>query len=61
MAQPREEVVDGFDDQRCAIAVLDIGGVDRGANQQAGSIGHDVALAAPGLRRGKLLIFLAAS
>jgi hypothetical protein len=61
MAQPREEVVNGFDDQRCAIAVLDIGGVDRGADQQAGGIGHDMALAAPGLRQGKLLIFLAAS
>ena len=30
VTQPREEVVDGFDDERRAIAVLYVGGVDCG-------------------------------
>ena len=46
VAQPGEEVVDGFDNERRAIAVLHIGGVDRGADHQAGGIGHDMPLAA---------------
>jgi len=60
VAQPWEEVVNGLDDEWRAIAVLHIGGVDRGADHQADAIGHDMSLAAPGLRRGRLLIFLAA-
>jgi hypothetical protein len=40
---------------------LDIGGVRLGADQQTGSIGHNVTLTAPGLRWGRLLTFLPAS
>jgi len=61
MAQPRKQPVDGLDDQLGAIAILDIGGVHLGTNQQTASIGHNVALAAPSLRWGRLLTFLAAS
>jgi hypothetical protein len=45
MAQPREEVVDGRHDQPSAVAILDVGGMNRSANQQTGGVGHDVALA----------------
>ena len=38
VAQPRKQVVDGFDDEPGAIAILDVGGVDGDADQQAGSI-----------------------
>src|SRR5215469_8618831 len=45
VAQPWEEVVNGLDDEGCAIAVLHIGRVDRSADHQADGIGHDMALA----------------
>ena len=66
MAQPRKQLVDGLDDKPGTIAILDIGGVDIGGvylgpDQQTASIGDNVALSAPGLRRGRLLTFLAAS
>jgi hypothetical protein len=61
MAQPGKQLVDGLDNQHCPIAILDIGGVHLGTDQQTTSIGNDVALAAPSLRWGRLLIFLAAS
>jgi hypothetical protein len=51
----------GFNDQPGAVAILGVGGMDRDPDQQTGSVGHDVALAAPGLRRGRLLTLLAAS
>src|SRR5438132_462768 len=44
MAQPGKQLVDGLDDQHGTIAILDIGGVHRGADQQTASIGHNVAL-----------------
>lgn len=34
-----------LDEVRCAIAILDIGGVDQGVEQVAGRVGRDVALA----------------
>jgi hypothetical protein len=43
---------DGFDDERRAIAVLHIGGVDRGSDHQARGVGHDVPLAALDLLGG---------
>ena len=46
MAQPREAVDDLGQHQRCAVAVLDVGGVDHGVDQVALSVGDDVALAA---------------
>src|SRR5439155_3783725 len=46
MAQPGKQLVDGFDDKLGTIAILDIGGVDLGTDQQAASIGHNVSLAA---------------
>ena len=53
--------MDGLDDEPGAIAILDIGGVDLGADQQTASIGHNVALTAPSLRWGRLVTLLAAS
>src|SRR6267142_2169862 len=44
MAQPGKQLVDGLDDQHGTIAILDIGGVHLGADQQTASIGHNVAL-----------------
>src|SRR5438067_385298 len=38
--------VDGFDDKLGTIAILDIGGVHLGTDQQTASIGHNVSLAA---------------
>jgi len=61
MAQPGEQLMDGLDDEAGTTAILDIGRVHRGTDQQTASIGHNVAFAAPGLRRGRLLTFLAAS
>ena len=43
MAQPRKEVVDRFDHQHRAVAILHISGMDIGPDQQAGGIGDDVA------------------
>jgi hypothetical protein len=42
-AQPRKQLMDRFDDQPGAIAILDIGGVDFGTQQTAG-IGYNMAL-----------------
>jgi hypothetical protein len=61
MAQPGKQLVDGLNDEYGTIAILDIGGMHLGADQQTASVGDNVALAAPSLRRGRLLIFLAAS
>ena len=52
MAQPRKQLVDGLDHQHGTIAILDIGGMHLGTDQQTASIGHNVALAAPSLRCG---------
>ena len=43
MAQPRKEVVDRFDHEHRAVAILHISGMDIGPDQQAGGIGDDVA------------------
>src|SRR5204862_2085409 len=61
MAQPRKQLMDSLDDKPGTIAILDIGGVHLGTDQQTGSIGHNVTLTAPSLRWGRLLTFLAAS
>ena len=53
--------MDRLNDQNRTIAILDTGGEHLGTDQQTAGIGHNMALAAPGLRRGRLLIFLAAS
>src|ERR1700724_2725 len=45
VAQPGEEIVNGFDDERGAIAVLNIGGVNLGADEEANRIGVDMSLA----------------
>jgi hypothetical protein len=50
MAQPGKEIVNGGDDERGAVAVLDVGGMDFGCDQQAGCVGEDVTLAQ--IRRG---------
>jgi hypothetical protein len=42
MAQPGEEVVDGFNDEHCAVAVLDIGRMDFGTHEQSGGVGDDM-------------------
>src|SRR5713101_4946129 len=46
MAQPGKQLVDGLDDKLGPIAILDIGGVHLGPDQQTGSIGHNVTLTA---------------
>src|SRR6266481_4397841 len=46
MAQPGKQLVDGLDDKPGPIAILDIGGVHLGPDQQTTSIGHNVALTA---------------
>src|SRR5882724_2685168 len=46
MAQPGKQLVDGLNNQHGTIAVLDIGGVHLGTNQQTRSIGHNMTLAA---------------
>ena len=53
MAQPREQLMDRFDDQPGAITILDIGRVDFSTDQQTAGIGDDMAL--------RPLTFLAAS
>jgi hypothetical protein len=53
VAQPGKQLVDRLDDQNRTIAILDIGAVHLGPNQQSASIGHNVSLAP--------LTFLAAS
>src|SRR5467141_2930359 len=46
VAQPGKQLVDGLDDKLGPIAILDIGGVHLGTDQQTASVGYDVALAA---------------
>src|SRR5437899_472321 len=46
MAQPRKEIVDGGDDERSTLAVLHVGGVHFGCEQQAGCVADDMPLAA---------------
>jgi hypothetical protein len=48
MAKPRKQLIDRFDDQPGAIAILDIGGVDFGTDQQTTGIGDNMALASLG-------------
>src|SRR5271156_3638711 len=43
MAQPGKQLVDGLDDKPGIIAILDVGGVHLGTDQQTGGIGHNVA------------------
>ena len=44
-AQPGKQLVNRLNDQNRPIAILDIGGVHRGTDQQTASIGHNVTLA----------------
>ena len=44
VAQPRKQLMDGLDDKRGPIPILDVGGVHLGTDQQTGSIGHNVTL-----------------
>jgi hypothetical protein len=44
MTQPGKQLVDGADDKPGTIAILHIGGVHLGPDQQTTSIGHNVAL-----------------
>ena len=46
VAQPGKQLVDGLNDQHGTIAILEIGGVHLGPNQQTTRIGHNVTLAA---------------
>ena len=46
MTQPGKQLVDGRDDQSGTVAILDIGGVHLGADQQTASISHNVTLTA---------------
>src|SRR5258708_35639564 len=52
MAQRGEEIVNGFDNERGAVAVLNISRVNLGAEQEANRIGDDMALAPPDLFAG---------
>src|SRR5215471_8294425 len=45
MAQPWEKVVDGRNDQLSAVAILNVGRMNHGTDQQAGGVSHDMALA----------------
>ena len=47
MAQPGEEIVNGLDNERGAVAVLNISRVNLGADPEANRIGDDMALAPP--------------
>jgi hypothetical protein len=47
-----KKLVDRGDDQPSAIAILDVGGMDHGTDQQAGDVGHEMALAPFDLRGG---------
>src|SRR5271156_954568 len=46
MAQPGKQLVDGLDDKPGTIAILDVGGVHLGTDQQTAGIGHNVTLTA---------------
>jgi len=41
MTQPGKQLVDGRDDQSGTVAILDIGGVHLGADQQTANISHN--------------------
>jgi len=45
MAQPGKQLVNSLDDKPSTIAILDIGGVHLGTDQQTASISHNVTLA----------------
>ena len=45
VAQPGKQLVDRLDYQNCTIAILDIGRVYFGTDQQTTGIGHNVSLA----------------
>jgi hypothetical protein len=45
VAQPGKQLVDRLDDQNRTIAILDIGGVHLGTDQQTAGVGHNVSLA----------------
>jgi len=42
MAQPWKEIMNGGDDERSAVAVLRVGGMHFGPDQQAGGVGDDM-------------------
>jgi len=46
VAQPRKEIVDRGDDEGSAVAVLDVGAMQFGSDQQAGGVGDKMTLAA---------------
>jgi hypothetical protein len=50
--QPREAADYFGQHERCAVAILDVGGVDHGVNQVSVSVGQDVTLAAFDLLTG---------
>ena len=52
VAQPREAVTDGFEQLRRAVPILDLGAVHQQSDEQAESIGHDMALAPVDLLAG---------
>ena len=52
VTQPREAVADAGEDIWCAVAILDIGGVHDGRDQQALRVGEDMTLAALDLFAG---------
>ena len=52
VAQPRVAVDDLGQHERCAVAILDVGGVDHSVNQIAIGVGQDVALAPMDLLAG---------
>src|ERR1700716_2269756 len=45
MAQPREAETDGLENFGCAVAVLNISGMDEDEDQKSAGVGDDVALA----------------
>src|SRR3546814_14386099 len=53
MAQPREAMDDFRQYEWCAVAVLDVGGVDYGMNEIDVGFGEDVALASLGFQLGR--------
>jgi hypothetical protein len=52
MAQPGEEVVNGGDDEWGTVAVLHVGAMHFGSDQEAGGVSEDVALAPFDFLRG---------
>ena len=45
MAQPREAEADGLENIGCAVAVLNVGGMDEDEDQKSAGVGDDVPLA----------------